>query len=111
MVENFDSRARDFQQEQRPPDPSEPFYLEKLLDYMNARRMFVERGGRVLLRDSYRRAKARRGRGVLKVQAHRAYMAFLFGDREGVDVFLKHLFQSWPNFPEELQSALREALF
>jgi hypothetical protein len=111
MVENFDSRAWDFGEVQRHPEPSDLFYLEKLLDYMNARRMFVERSGRVLPKDSYRRAKARVGRGELKVQAHSAHVAFLLSNREGVDVFLRHLFSSWPNFPEEWQSALREALF
>lgn len=40
-----------------------------------------------------------------------AYLAFLWGDGSAVDAFLRGLFRSWPSFPEERRSALREALF
>ena len=32
------------------PTPDSTFYLEELLDYYNARRMLVERGGHVMFR-------------------------------------------------------------
>ena len=82
------------------PVPGEPFYLEKLLDHYNARRMFVERGGHVMFRDSYRDVRMRRGGAPLKLQAHDVYLAYLWGDRMAVDAFLRGLFPSWIRYPE-----------
>jgi hypothetical protein len=78
---------------------------------MRAGCSFVERGGHVMFRNSYQRHRSRRGRGPLRLRAYDAYLAFLWGDREAVDVFLRRLFWSWPSFREERRSALREALF
>src|SRR4051812_36361843 len=108
---SYPEQPTDFEQTPKRPDPSDRFYLEKLINYYKARRMFVERDGLVMFRDSYQPHRARPKRVPLRLRAHEAYLAFLWGDREAVDVFLEHLFRSWLSFPEGRRSALREALF
>lgn len=107
----MNGRRQENRQGCKRPYSSDPFYLEDLLDRLLARRAFVERGGHVMFKDSYKEAKARRENGPLKLQAHDAYLAYLWGDGAAVDAFLHRLFWSWPHFDVERRSALREALF
>jgi hypothetical protein len=110
-MEPHPRRPSDSKQRLEQPDPSDRFYLEKLIGYYNARGMFLERDGRVFFRDTYQRHKRHLRKGKLEDRAYVANLAFLWGDGSAVDAFLRGLFQSWPSFPEERRSALREALF